>query len=326
MNIIIIQNTDPKIKPMLDVTKDHLEVIRKVVPSASVSVVNDSDIRKQSNQLLEAEIIITDDFSLIDLEKTKSLQWVHADFAGVDTLSAHLKNSSILITNSSGVHPIPIAQHVFAFILMFARGIHVSYCNQIEQKGWTRRFDLLALQELSGKTIGIVGYGRMGKEIGRVAELFGMNVLAFTHHEGDINSLLKQSDFVVNALPSTTETHHFFDKKKFAQMSAKGGSSPGRKKSAYFINIGRGATVDEKALIDVLKQKQIAGAGLDVFETEPLPKSSPLWSLENVILTPHYSGWTPYYMDRVIAIFCENLKAYASGTPMPNLVDKRKGY
>lgn len=311
MNILVIENTDPKFSPMMNVRRSHVVAIRQVLPKASVSVIKDKDMTKQTN----AEVIITYNLDAIGKE-ARRLRWIHVTFVGVDHLPQFLKESDILITNSSGVHPIPISQHVFAFILMFVRGLHVALRNQIEKKEWVRSYDIFNVQELAGKTIGIVGYGRIGKEIARVAKLFDLNVLPFSHRAGDITSLLRQSDFIVNCLPATAETHHFFDAKKFARI----------KKGAYFINIGRGATVDEKALINVLKQKRIAGAGLDVFEEEPLPKSSQFWKLKNVIITPHYSGLTPYYMDRVIDIFCKNLKAYIKGKPMPNLVDKEKGY
>jgi phosphoglycerate dehydrogenase-like enzyme len=134
--------------------------------------------------------------------------------------------------------------------------------------------------------------------------------------EGNIKELLNRSDFVVNAMPLTDNTFHFFNTEKFSHM----------KSSAYFINIGRGPVTNEKDLIHALNKKVIAGAGLDVFEEEPLPSHSPLWTMENVIITPHSSGSTPEYMNRVIDIFCKNLGAYIHKKEMPNVVDKKRGY
>lgn len=341
MKIVIIQNTNKEFWPAFKVRKDHIQAIKDVYPKASVNVVDDTYARKGTP--FEAEVIITTPFFLNDLEKILKpaesearlrrqvqslprtsfgddmggkLKWIHTTSAGVDRLPESMRTSDVIVTNSSGVHPIPISEHVFSFILMSARGLHVSFRAQIEKGEWERNFQKFNVAELPDQTIGIVGVGRIGQEVERLARLFGMKVLTVTSKTGNLDKLLKDSDYVVNCLPLTPHTHHFFDKKKFLKM----------KRSAFFINIGRGKTVDEEALIKVLKAGKIAGAGLDVTEEEPLPKSSPLWNLKNVILTPHYSGWTPHYMDRVIEIFCKNLKAYLKGRKMPNLVDKQKGY
>ena len=132
----------------------------------------------------------------------------------------------------------------------------------------------------------------------------------------DLKELVGKSDFVVNCLPGIPSTAGIFDLELLKKF----------KKSAYIINIGRGTTIVETDLIEALKKGLIAGAGLDVFEVEPLPKSSPLWNLENVIITPHYSGWNPNYTERVVDIFIENLQAYLNGKKLPNLVDKKLGY
>lgn len=321
MKIVIIQNTNRQFWPAFKVKEEHLKEIKKVYPKAEVRVVDDkkiSTVKVISDKLRQAEIVITTPFVLKDLVGLflPNLKWIHTTSAGVDRLPQSMKESNVIITNSSGVHPIPISEHVFSFILMFARGMHIAFRNQIEKGEWERNFQKFNAQELPDQTIGIVGYGSIGMEVGRLAKLFRMRVLTVTSKTGNLDEVLKTSDYVINCLPLTPNTRHFFDKKKLLKM----------KNSAFFINIGRGKTVDEDALIEVLKSGKIAGAGLDVFEEEPLPKTSPLWNLKNVILTPHYSGWTPHYMDRMIEIFCKNLKAYLKGKKMPNLVDKQKGY
>lgn len=317
MQIVVVQNTKKDFGKMLAFTKAHEDMIKAVVPDAAIVVLEEESALSYSN-LSDTNVFICEPPFLEHFSKEQfpKLFWAHVTYAGVDKLPQAVKDSDVLITNSSGVHPIPISQHVFTFILMFARGLHVLHRAQIEQKKWLRSYEHIRIAEIQEQTIGIVGFGQIGKEIGRLAKQIGMKVLPYTTHEGDLEMVLRESDYVVNALPSTPTTYHFFDKEKFAKMSA----------SAYFINIGRGKTVDEQALIDVLQKGEIAGAGLDVFEEEPLPETSPLWNLENVIITPHYSGWTPHYMDRVVEIFCENLQAYLAKKPMPNLVDKKRGY
>lgn len=317
MKIVIIQNSNKEFWPAFKIKKEHIKAIKRILPKALVTVIADTQISK-NNKLSEAEIIITTPFALSALSTVSlpNLKWIHLTSAGVDRLPQVFKDSDVIVTNSSGIHPIPISEHVFAFILMFARGLHISFRTQIEKVGWVRNFQKFNVAELPDQTIGIVGYGTIGREVSKLAKKFGMNILTVTSKTGNLDTLLKTSDYVVNCLPLTPTTFHFFDKKKFSKM----------KKTAFFINIGRGKTVDEKDLIKALSKGEIAGAGLDVTEVEPLPKSSSLWKLANVILTPHYSGWTPHYMDRAIEIFCQNLKAYLSQKPMPNLVDKEKGY
>lgn len=317
MKIVIIQNTEKVFWPAFQIKKEHIKAIKRIIPKNAVTVVDDTEI-VTSDKLGAAEIIITTPFALNTLSTVSlpKLKWIHLTSAGVDRLPQSIRTSDVIVTNSSGVHPIPISEHVFTFILMFARGLHISFRKQIERGEWERNFQKFNVSELPGQVVGIVGFGTIGQEVGRLARLFQMKVLTVTSRTGNLDELLETADFVVDCLPLTKATFHFFDQKKFSKM----------KKSVFFINIGRGKTVDEKALIEVLRNGKIAGAGLDVFEEEPLPKTASLWKLKNVILTPHYSGWTPRYMDRVIEIFIKNLKAYLAGQKMPNLVDKQKGY
>lgn len=317
MKIVIVEYTDKNFWPAFTVKEEHIKAIKRILPKAFVLVVSDTNILKNNN-LTEADIIITPPFNLKTLStlSLSKLKWIHTTSAGVDRVPQSMKESDVIITNSSGVHPIPISEHVFTFILMFARSLYISFRNQIEKEEWVRNFQGFNPKELPDQTLGVVGVGNIGKEVVRLGKLFGMRILTVTSKTGDLNKLLKESDYIVNCLPLTPDTFHYFDFKKLQKM----------KKEAFFINIGRGQTVDEEALIEALKSGTIAGAGLDVFEEEPLPKSSPLWKLKNVILTPHYSGWNPHYMDRVIKIFIENLKAYLNNKKMPNLVDKQKGY
>jgi D-2-hydroxyacid dehydrogenase (NADP+) len=264
----------------------------------------------------------------VDKAVAPNLKWIHLMSAGANGLPENILNSDIIVTNSSGVHPIPIAEHVFTFILMFSRKIDKTFRTQIKEETWKR--DRAGGQdELFGKTMTIVGMGQIGSRVAELGKAFGMKTLGIVRNPnrkedgvdkiggiGDIREFLKVSDFVVDCLPATPETKGLFDLKMFKKF----------KKGSFFVNIGRGDTVVEKDLIAALKTGLIAGAGLDVFEVEPLPDSSPLWKMDNVIITPHSSGWSPKYIDRMIEIFCKNLEAYLKKKPMPNLVDKKPGY
>jgi D-2-hydroxyacid dehydrogenase (NADP+) len=186
--------------------------------------------------------------------------------------------------------------------------------------------------ELNGQTLGIVGLGRIGEALMVRARAFGMRVVGLkrdpqTRYDAAVQpdalygpdqlpELLRESDHACIALPHTPQTHHLFDAAMLAHM----------KPTAYLYNIARGKIVDETALIAALQNSQLAGAGLDVFETEPLPADSPLWQMENVIITPHVSGLTPYYFDRTTKLFSANLKRYLDGEPLHSLYDPARGY
>lgn len=328
VKILVITNKTGDTKGLYKITEELLGRIRQAGKNLEIKTgaETDPDI---GEKLTWAESLITSEFAMLDAGNSKNLKWVHLTSAGTNKLPDFLHSSDILITNSSGVHPIPISEHVFAFMLMLSRNIHRAMRVQIKEKKWKRSYDFYQPQELFGKTLIIVGMGRIGERIAKIADSFGMQVYGIIRDTGkkrnghikifgmeDLQSLLKEADFVVNALPGTSYTKGIFDLKLFKRF----------KSSAYFINIGRGTSVVEEDLIQALESGIIAGAGLDVFEIEPLPENSPLWKLENVIITPHYSGWTPKYTERVIDIFIENLKAYLKKEEMPNLVNKELGY
>ncbi len=206
-----------------------------------------------------------------------------------------------------------------------------------------KKWDKFLSAELHEQTLGIVGYGQIGREVARLAKAFkmrvvvtkrdprhpeasGYNVSGYGDPDGRLpdmiyptqatRSMLAECDYVVNILPLTDETHHFFDREMFRGM----------KETAVFINIGRGGSVNEKDLIYALKKGWIAGASLDVFGQEPHPANSPLWQMENVVMTPHIAGDTPSYDKRAIALFTENLKRYINDEPLLNLVHRERQY
>lgn len=325
MEILILDqsgNAVPKIlKP------SHLKQIKSVDPHAKVTVVSQGS-KESKKKLQTAEIVIGQANDVLSLTDTPKLKWLHITSAGANTLSSEIVNSDLLVTNSSGVHPIPISEHVLGLMLMLVRGLHQAVKIQHTEKKWVRDMNIYQPDELAGKKLLIVGMGRIGERVARLGQAFEMEVVGVVRntakHQGayqvvsvkEMDKHIRDSDFVVNCLPLTPETKNIFDKKRLSKF----------KTGSFFINIGRGESVDEEALIEALNKGKIKGAGLDVFAEEPLPKESPFWEMDNVIVTPHYSGANPNYFDRVITIFCENLSAFLNKKTLPQLVDKKLGY
>lgn len=248
-------------------------------------------------------------------------------------VSPALRERSLRLTNASGVHGTNMAEHVMAWMLMFTRRMHLHLRSQMRGQ-WIRGSGGPPFHpaELADQTLGIVGLGRIGEALAERAKAFAMRVVAVKRSPDRrysrqiapdalygperLNDLLAESDHVCIALPYTPETHHLLDAQRLARM----------KRTAFLYNIGRGKVVEESALIGALQNGQLAGAGLDVFEQEPLPEESPLWHMENVLITPHVSGNTPRYFDRAAALFAQNLKRYLHDLPLENLYDPERGY
>jgi phosphoglycerate dehydrogenase-like enzyme len=300
---------------------------------------------EEVEQALEENVEVLYTFYLpADLSRAPELKWVQLHSAGVDHLLDHpLMKSDIFLTTTSGIHATPIAEYVFASILAFNRRVPQMLTYQSKREWPQGRWNLFARPELRDGTLGIIGYGSIGREIGRIARCFGMRVMAAKRsvsqmrdvgyavqgigdREGALldeafpperlSEMLSLCDYVVVAVPLTPETRKLIGEAELRAM----------KPSAYLVNISRGETVDEAALIRALREGWIAGAGLDVFEEEPLPSDSPLYNLENVILSPHVSGFTPRYDERASDLFIENLRRYLTGELLLNWVDKEKGY
>jgi D-2-hydroxyacid dehydrogenase (NADP+) len=303
-------------------SEEHIQQIRKV--SDRIKLEKATDEENVSDAVRDAEVIFGR-FSKQMLLASEKLRWVQVPSAGVDHhLYREFLDSEVILTTSSGVHRMPISEMIFAMILTFTKRLHEFMRYQLEGK-WNR----VAPDELAGKTIGILGLGNIGMETAWKARCFGMKVLALKRRPmrrpsyvdeilgpEDLDYLLSESDYLAVTVPLTKRTYHLISERELKLM----------KPSAYVINIARGAVIDNKALIRALKEGWIAGAGLDVFEEEPLPKDSELWKLENVVITPHVSGANPHYDDRAVRIFCENLKRYLEGRPLVNTVDKTAGY
>lgn len=310
-----------------NLTQNLVEQIKQVIPDWELIVGKDKEVWE--NHSKDAEVIAGWKRGLEELclSPDSKLKWLQTWSAGIDSLPLEkLQCKNIMLTSANGVHSYPISETIFALMLGLTRKIHTYVKNQ-QAKTWHHADIKLEIHE---KTIGIIGVGAIGKETAKIAKAFGMKVLGVRHSgkpadfvdemytTKQLPLLLPQCDYVVVTLPHTKETHHLMGALQFKQM----------KPSAFFINIGRGEIVVEDDLVQALQDGTIAGAGLDVFETEPLQEDSPLWELDNAIITPHTSGLTEHYDRRVVEnILIPNLKNYLAGAaPSINLVDYSKGY
>jgi len=297
--------------------------------SPRIHVVGQQEFRERADWLEEADVLFTQRIAPERLATAGRLKWVQTFGAGVEwLLTPNLRSrDDLLVTNASGIHAQPIAEHVFGLVLTFARQLHRA-AHQQRAHDW-RSAELQAnVTTLSGATLGLVGLGAIGRRIADVAAVFGMRVIALKRSAGSAPGVerlfgpgqlvpfLKEAEYVVNTLPLTPQTRGLFGPEAFAAMRS----------DAVFINVGRGGTVQTDALLLALETGTIAGAALDVTEPEPLPADHPLWSLNNVIITPHYAGSHPGYVQRASAIFLENLARFVAGQELTHLVDRHAGY
>jgi phosphoglycerate dehydrogenase-like enzyme len=326
-------------------TEEQLGKLRAVSPRLVVeqrTCHNAEEVRG----VLDEDVEVLYAFRVPDnlLSKAPRLRWIQLHSAGADHLLGHpIMKSNVLITTSSGIHATPIAEYAFASMLAWSRRLlkMIYYQNRHE---WPQgRWDIFVGQDLRDATLGIVGYGSIGREVGRIGKCFGMRVVATKRSVDEVRDtgyrvpgtgdpeaqvldriypperlaeMLAECDFVVISLPLTPETKRLIGEEKLRVM----------KPSVYLVNVSRGGIVDEIALIKALQEGWIAGAGLDVFEKEPLPPDSPLYDLDNVILSPHVAGFSPHYDERASDLFAENLRRYLAGEELLNLVDKEAGY
>ena len=262
---------------------------------------------------------------------TNRLKWIHFGVAGLEySLFSDILKSKTIITNASGVHAGPVSEFVMSAILYFAKRFKDCY-EFMQTTNWTQWEVAKQMVQLKGKTVGIIGFGSLGMAIAKKAKAFDMKVIATrrlqkkVEHKKTVDELipisklshlLKNSDFVVVACPLTPITIGMIGKRELSTM----------KSSAIIINIARGEIINEAALIKALQNKTIAGAALDVFQKEPLPKESPLFALDNVFLSPHISGNFPEYQHDVMVQFADNLNRYLAGKDLKNRVCKKRLY
>jgi phosphoglycerate dehydrogenase-like enzyme len=262
----------------------------------------------------------------------KKLLWIHATAAGVHQLMfPELRSSGVVVTNASGVHSIPMAEHILGMLLAMARRFPSAVRYQAEHR-WAQQEiwdEQIRPRELQGQTLLFIGFGAIGREVARRVRPLGMRIWAVTRSgQGDpaladrflpaakLEEVLHEADYIILAAPETLQTRHMIGSRQLALM----------KPTAVLINVARGTLVDEAALIECLQKRSIAGAALDVTEDEPLAPESPLWTLDNVFLTPHISSISEYLWDRQTELLLDNLERWFAGKPLRNLVDVARGY
>ncbi len=307
---------------------DQVARIREVAPDdTSVLVTHD---REEIKPILDRIEIAAGWFPADLIPQASNLRWYQQWSAGADWLLRHpqVAQSDFVLTSTSGIHAIQITEHIFALLLAFARELPRALEAQ-RHREWIPSQAHDQLFELAGKTMALIGVGSIGQRTARVAQAMGMHVLAVRRDPrkdtpgvdgvfgpDELPELLPQADVVVLTVPLTEETRGMIATRELRAM----------KQVSIVVNVGRGGVIDEEALVQALRKKWIAGAGLDVFETEPLPEDSPLWGLDNVVITSHYAGVTPHYHERALEVFLDNLERYAEGKPLQNVVDKDLGY
>ena len=261
------------------------------------------------------------------LAAAQNLQWIQTPMAGLERyFFPALIEHQVIVTNMRGIFHDMIPDHVLAYILCFARDLHTAIRRQLKRT-WAPRD--LRVVHLPDATLGIVGLGGIGYGVAQRAAPHGMRIIAVDPRREEkppelaelwrpekLDNLLAESDFVAVCAPETPETRGLFDASRFSKM----------KRTAFFINVGRGRVVRLEPLVDALRSGQIAGAALDVFEQEPLPADHPLWGMDNVIITPHTAGVSAHEEDRRLGLLAENLKRFQAGQPLLNQVNKSAGY
>lgn len=321
-----------------------LERIKALSPRLKLVVDPARSEEEFSEELLaEVEVLYTASV-LPEPEDAPNLKWVQIHFAGIDHFADHpLLQSEVQVTTLSGVAASGMTE--FAVMLMLSLGRRLPLMMEDKAaKHWAEdRFDRFKPIEIRGSTVGIVGYGSIGRQIARICRSFGAEVLAtkrdlktlqdpgFQFEDmGDpdsslvrrvyppqaLASMAAECDFLVITIPLTSETRGTVDEKIFAKM----------KPSSFLIDLSRGGIVDHGALVDALRDKRIAGAALDVYPVEPLPESSPLWEMGNVILSPHIAGSSARYNELAIELFVENMQRYLAEQPLLNRFIPERGY
>jgi phosphoglycerate dehydrogenase-like enzyme len=311
--LVLARENDPplrRLERVPHITGSQATAFQGAAPTAS-AILNWS----ASRELLEAVFAMC-----------PNVRWVHSRSAGLDSLLfPELVQSDVILTNGRGIFSASLGEFALAAILYFAKDFRRMIRNQSAE-----RWEPFDVRVIADKTVGIVGYGDIGHAVATRVHALGMRVLATKRHapQGDdplieryyspeeLGKMMAHSDYVVVAAPLTKETRHMIGEPEFAAM----------KRNAVVINVGRGPVIDEEALVKALTSGRIEGAGLDVFEHEPLPAGHPLYRLENVLLSPHCADNTPDWKDRAMDFFLRQYDRFAKDEPLENVVNKRLGY
>jgi phosphoglycerate dehydrogenase-like enzyme len=339
-------STDPlQVLITLPFTEQQVEMIRAVSPRLKVTAIRAHQPNEIPGELWNRTDILYTDTVLPDLTLVPNLKWIQFHYTGIDYAINNpiIKKPDLMITTLSGANAPQMAEYALTMMLALSTNLKVMIENQSKSVWPEKRWEFFRQHELRGSTVGLVGYGSIGREIARLLVPFGVTLLAAKRDlrqlkddgysptglgdpEGDLftrlypiealKSMLKECDYVVLALPLTPATRNLFSSEEFASM----------KPSALFIDLSRGGIVDLADLKEALEKKIIAGAAIDVFPEEPLPANSLLWKVPNAIISPHVGGVSPQYNNRAAELFCMNIRRYLEKTPLFNRFDLEKGY
>lgn len=329
----------------LPIAESQAKRLEELSPRFKIKVIPANKVEDIPDEAWKSAEVIYTNRVLPDPEKTPNLRWVQFHWAGVDQIidAPILRKADLVATTLSGAAASQIAEYIVMMILALGHRMP-DLMNSQRKAEWPRdRWERFLPFEVRGSTVGIIGYGSIGRQVARLLQPFGAFVVANKLHamhpedkgyisagmgdpEGDLvfrlypaealRSMLKECDFVVVTVPKTPRTINMVGPDELEAM----------KSTAYLIDVSRGGIVDPKALTAALKDQKIAGAALDVFYEEPLPADNALWKLPNVIITPHISGNTPFYNERAIELFTENLLRYLADLPLYNRIDLEQGY
>ena len=310
----------------LELEKKHLDQIRSAASGVDLVYTTDRSEALEAFPHVQAAFL-WQRIRPEEFERARLLRWVHAWGAGAEHfLFKEFVESDVALTTGKGTAGSHVSEQAMALLLGLTRGVARAGRTQT----WTQRGPIRkVVWELAGRTMGIVGLGGNGKALAKRAHAFGMRILAVDTEDVEVPDyveacwkpdcfydLLGESDVVAICLPYTPATKGLFNREAFARMQP----------HALLINVTRGKIVDEAALVDALENHRIGGAGLDTVPQEPLPDGHPLWRMDNVLITPHVGGGSPYRQDVIVERFCENLQRFVTGQPLLGLIDKRKGY
>lgn len=300
-----------------DPAAPYLEPLERLPGDTRVIVANDRHELREAAPI--ADVMLNGDFRdsrpfLEAFPLAKRVRWIHSLSAGIETqLSPEIIASPVPMTNGRGVFSRPLGEWVIGAMIYFTYDFPRLARNQK-----AHRWEMFAHQELYGRTVTIVGYGDIGQAVGERATAFGMKLetIRRNHQPRELMDAVAGADFIAVTAPLTRETRGLIGAGQIAAM----------KSSAVVINVGRGPIIDQHALTEALKARKIRGAALDVFETEPLPEDSPLWDLDNVLVSPHCADILPNSRELAVEFFVENFQRFAKGEVLQNLVNKHAGY
>lgn len=324
---VLVMFKNSRLVPMV-VTEKHIDKVAKCVSGNVYWCANEEEALEKG---YDAEVLFLWGGSGVMPEKycnfSRKLQWINSFSAGVNPImDSSISELSVRLTNAKGIHGKTMALTTVGYMINFMRYFPELQRRQ-EKHIWSKKFDVPP-KEAEGCVVAIIGAGAIGSEVGRLSKALGMKVLGVkrtvtplkyfdeVYSNDDIDTVIAQADFVVIVTPLTDATRHMFNKDKFKLM----------KSDAVLINIARGPIVKEDDLIEALQNGEIGGAALDATYKEPLDADSPLWDMDNVIITPHYSADSDLYIERAMDLFCENLKRFEAGEPLINEINLKNKY